>query len=183
MENQPRKRHGNQKVGHAILLLFAMKINDFRGSAGLRIHENSCENRENMIRELSSNFCGFWMDFGSILRAFLDHFGDQMASKIFENSGRDLERPLEASERGLERLLEASGASWGKTSAGRGLGVDWPSGMRGVVVLSEFDRIRGLVLSRSAPPEGGGGFNRFAHSAGPSRFVVYVCMYVCMYVK
>ena len=45
MENQARKRHGNQKVGHAILLLFAMKINDFRGLAGLRIHDNSCENR------------------------------------------------------------------------------------------------------------------------------------------
>ena len=113
MENQSRKRHGNQNVGHAILLLFAMKINDFRGSTSLRIHENSCENRENIIRELSSNFCRFWMDFGSILGAFLDHFGDQMASKIFENLGKDLERPLEASERGLKRLLEGFGGFWG----------------------------------------------------------------------
>ena len=128
-----------------------------------------------MVRESSSNFCRFWMDFGSILGAFLDNFGDQMASKIFENSGRDLERPLEASERGLERLLEASGASWGKTSDGRGLDVDRPGGMRGVPLLLEFDRIRELVLSRPAPPEGGGGFNRFAHSAGPLYVETSVC--------
>ena len=45
LENQPRKRHANQNVGHAILLLFAMKIIDFRGLAGLRIHDNSGENK------------------------------------------------------------------------------------------------------------------------------------------
>ena len=56
------------------------------------------------------------MDFGSILGPFLDHFGDQMASKIYENSGRDLERPLGASERGLERLLEGFGDSRGVLS-------------------------------------------------------------------
>ena len=49
------------------------------------------------------------MDFGLILGAFLDHSGDQKASKIYENSGRDLERPLGASERGLKRLLERFG--------------------------------------------------------------------------
>ena len=64
-----------------------------------------------------------------------------------------------------------------------------PGGMRGVPLLLEFVRIRHkLVQSRPAPPEGGGGFNRFAHSAGPSYFgclpggLLVCCLCVCLYV-
>ena len=74
MENQPRKRHGNQKVGLAILLLFAMKINDFRGLAGLRIHDNSVEKQWKLwhgkwhpiLIEFCCSFDRFWDHFETV---------------------------------------------------------------------------------------------------------------------
>ena len=54
-----------------------------------------------------------------------------------------------------------------------------PGGMRGVPLLLEFVRIRHkLVQSRPAPPTGGGGFKRSAHSAGPRSFSKQCCLKV-----
>ena len=58
-----------------------------------------------MVRELSSNFCRFWMDFGSVLGAFLGHFGSQSASKV----RKDFEDALGGVKGGL---VEAFGGPW-----------------------------------------------------------------------
>ena len=73
MGNQSWERHRNQKVEHSILLLFAMKINDFRGLAGLWIHEKSVEKRWKICTGSDIRFWLIWdwflIDFGSILRS------------------------------------------------------------------------------------------------------------------
>ena len=52
---------------------------------------------EKALQESMRNLHRFQPDFTSILDAFSAYFGSQRASKINENSGRGLERPLEAS--------------------------------------------------------------------------------------
>ena len=114
------------------------------------------------------NLHRFRLDFSLILDAFSAYFGSQRASKINTNSGRGLERPLEASGEPLGNLWEAFG------SPGSGIWPKWgpkvaqtfyPGGMRGdplsVEISTEFDK---PIQSRFAPPKGGGG-----SSLGPPR--------------
>ena len=56
------------------------------------------------------NLHRFQPDFTSILEAFSAYFGSQRPSEINENSGRDLERPLEASGKPLGGLWDALSA-------------------------------------------------------------------------
>ena len=66
------------------------------------------------LQESMRNLNRFWLDFRFILEAFSVYFGSQRASKINKNSGRGLERPLEASGVAFGRPLEASSGPCGR---------------------------------------------------------------------
>ena len=69
---------------------------------------------EKALQESIGKLRRFHPDFTSILDAFSAYFGSQKASKINENSGGGLERPLEASGVAFGRPLEASSGPCGR---------------------------------------------------------------------
>ena len=73
---------------------------------------------EKALQESIGKLRRFHPDFTSIFDAFSAYFGSQRASKINENSGRGLERPLEASGVAFGRPLAAfrgsGGGNWQK---------------------------------------------------------------------
>jgi len=68
---------------------------------------------EKALQESIGKLRRFHPDFTSILDALSAYFGSQRASKINENSGRGLERPLEASGVAFGRPLAAFRGSGG----------------------------------------------------------------------
>ena len=107
---------------------------------------------EKALQESMRNLHRFQPDFTSILEGFSAYFGNQRASQINENSGRGLERPLEASGRPLRSLWEAFGTHLEAPEAGNRKKHSLPAAPLSVEISTEFDR-----PNQSRPASRGGG--------------------------
>ena len=88
----------------SILLLFGMKINDFRGLAGLLIHENSGEK----CRKIWYGNCHLsFVDSGWIWDRFGERFWAILEARGHQKSGKN-------QTLSLERFWDASGVCFGR---------------------------------------------------------------------
>ena len=128
---------------------------------------------EKALQESMRNLHRFQPDFTSILDAFSAYFGSQRASKINENSGRGLERPLEASGVAFGRPLGRIWRLWRRQLAKK---IKVLRNARGPSLSRDLDRVRQTSLVTPCSPEGGRRIlpNAPAHSSKPTPNLVYV---------
>ena len=103
------------------------------------------------LQESMRNLNRFYLESTQILDAFSAYFGRQRASKINENSGRGLERPLEASGVAFGKPLGRIWRLWRRQLAKK---IKVLRNARGPSLSRDLDRVRQTNSVTPCSPEG-----------------------------